>query len=67
MDADLSDLSEDEVEVAGCGKDGDRPPQSMRLSRTLGFAVQSLPWTENLENGGEDSEEVSVSSLMLWV
>lgn len=67
LDADLSDLSEDDVEVADCGSDGDRPPQGMRLARTLGFAVQSLPWTENLESGGEDSEEVSMSSLMLLI
>ena len=55
--SDLSEVSDYEGEVVDSGGRHHMVP----VARTSGFAVDLLHWTENLEGGDEDSEEVSVS------
>jgi hypothetical protein len=56
LHARLSEFSDDEVEVV----DHRKRHRAVCLARTSSFAVESLPWNENMEDGGEDSQGVSV-------
>ena len=56
LQAELSEFSDDEVEVV----DHRKCRRAVHLARTSTFAVQSLSWNENMEDGGEESQEVSV-------